>query len=199
MTNARPALVLALCAAGLLAGCGADLAKPDPPPSPAMLAAMRTSPFPVYWLGPDYRRAVLNSAQLAADSAVVKYGQPACSKQTCDYPIVVTSLAGWDDLVFAPRGAVSGPVCFSHLGRAVLMGCPHDPRVLIFTGRSLIELDTWQPDFVVRAVAAMLRPLSRSAPPLSAPTQRVNCASVKTIDPQIAAALPRALRPLNCQ
>jgi hypothetical protein len=193
------ALVALVCAAGPIAGCGSgDLAKPDPVPSAQTVDALRGVAFPVYWLGPDYRKAVLTGAQLRDGTAVLKYGQPICSKQSCDYPIVVTSHSSWNGSALPPRGTAAQPICFSHLGAAVLLGCPHDPHALIFSGNSLITLDTWQPDFSITKVTSALRPLSAAAPPLQAPTRRVTCAEAQTIVPQLAAALAHSLRPLNC-
>lgn len=198
MTPARIA-VAAVCTAGLLAGCGGgDLAKPDPMPTAATVRLLRGVAFPIYWLGPDYRRAALTGARLTTGTAVLKYGQPVCSKQSCDYPIVLTSHATWDASALPQRGTPPQPICFSHLGAAVLLGCPHDAHALIFTGPSLVALDTWQPDFSVTKVLEALRPLSRAAPPLSAPARRVTCAEAQTIAPLLAAALPHSLRPLNC-
>jgi hypothetical protein len=183
----------------LLAGCGSgNLAKPDPVPSAQTVTVLRSVAFPVYWLGPNYRKAALNGARLRQGTAVVKYGQPVCSKRACSYPIVVTSHANWDGSALPQKGTPPEPICFSHLGPAVLLGCPHDAHALVFSGNSLIALDTWQPDFSVTKVTSALRPLSHAAPGLQAPTRRVTCAETKTIAPLLAAALPHSLAPLNC-
>jgi hypothetical protein len=46
-------------------------------------------------------------------------------------------------------------------------------------------------------VAGLLRPLSRSTPPLQAPAQRVSCTGLSAVDADVVANLPHSLRPVG--
>jgi len=193
--------MLVLAFAALVAGCGADdivttplpSTVPERPPSPAQLAAIRSTPdAPIYWLGSRYREHSLGRAKLSAEDppdAIFQYGDPRCETGVgCTYPVGVATVR--------ERAPASEEACWRELGAALVLACRGAEAVQIYTGRLEVFVraadgDPWR---AVRALRLKTATGDGSPAALAAP-RPFSCDQLERFPDAFAAALPAVLRP----
>jgi hypothetical protein len=179
---------------------------PDPAPTDAQLAALRTTPgsTPAYWFGRSFNGAALSTATRAGTKLSFDYGvfcqeyDPGSGLTCTDKARVESRPRGGDESALGTRRA-----CWQAFGDAWVHACSGSTVARLFTGdqvvRPFIPSATDQ-EFSKpwRQVVAQLERFDAAGTPVYPAATRFTCTEARRLGPAQRRALPAALRPRSC-